>query len=154
MIRTTLIKEYTLWCEDLSHIRNVISKWFTKITSISLTNILIRLIYGIFVCWWYVNYKLKPFYRLIRRLKRKTKKMIRWTWNKITIILNPISILLYSLTDYRWLTFYIIVLAKLFNDLCEREDEREYYENYYEDDKENSKNGDEEDNGDRNDDQT
>ncbi|WP_146656665.1 hypothetical protein [Candidatus Hodgkinia cicadicola] len=143
MIRTALIKEYTLWCEDLSHIRNIISKWFIRITSISLTNILIRLIYGIFVCWWYVNYKLKPFYRIIRRLKRKTKKVIRWTWKKIKIILTPISILLYSLTDYRWLTFYIIVLAKLFDNLCKREDEREYYENYYENDEEDYENKDE-----------
>ncbi len=52
--------------------------------------------------------------------------------------------MLYSLTDYRWLTFYIIVLAKLFDDLCEREDEREYYENLYEEDNDDNESGDEE----------
>ncbi len=56
--------------------------------------------------------------------------MIKWIKTIVTIILRPISILLYSLTDFRWLTFYIIVLSKLFVNLCKREDEREYYENY------------------------
>ncbi len=52
--------------------------------------------------------------------------------------------MLYSLTDYRWLTLYIIVLAKLFDDLCEREDEREHQGNYYEEDNDDNENEDEE----------
>ncbi len=116
---------------------------------------LIRLIYGIVIYWWYLNYKLKPFYRLIRRSKRKIKKILRWTWNKTTTVLSPISVLLYSLTDYRWLTFYIIVLAKLFDDLCDREDERGYSENSSEKDDGDYENEDEkEDSEDRNNEQT
>ncbi len=69
---------------------------------------------------------------------------MKWTLNKIIVILNPISTMLYSLTDYRWLTFYIIVLAKLYNDLCEREDEREYCENSYEEDGEDDNENEEE----------
>ncbi len=53
-------------------------------------------------------------------------------------MLSPIPILVYSLTDYRWLTFYIIVLAKLYDNLCKREQEKEDYENYYETDKEDN----------------
>ncbi len=61
-------------------------------------------------------------------------------------MLTPISILLYSLTDHRWLTFYIIVLAKLYDNLCKREDEREYYENYYENNENGYNEDDEEEN--------
>ncbi len=139
-----MTKVYTFCCNELSRIRNVTSKWLTRITSISLTDILIRLIYVFVFSWWYWNYKLKPVYRVIRRLKRKIRKLLRWTWNKITIILSPISALLYSLTDYRWLTFYIIVLAKLFVDLCEREDKRKRYRNRYKKNNDDNKNGDEE----------
>ncbi len=51
-------------------------------------------------------------------------------------MLSPIPILVYSLTDYRWLTFYIIVLAKLYDNLCKREQEKDNYDDYYETDKE------------------
>ncbi len=36
--------------------------------------------------------------------------------------------MLYSLTDYIWLTSYLIGQLKLFNDVCEWEDEWGYYE--------------------------
>ncbi len=36
--------------------------------------------------------------------------------------------MLYSLTDYIWLTSYVIGQSKLFNDVCEWEDGWEYYE--------------------------
>ncbi len=51
-------------------------------------------------------------------------------------MLRPILILLYSLTDYRWLTFYIIVLAKLYDNLYKQEQKKNNYKNYYETDKE------------------
>ncbi len=71
-------------------------------------------------------------------------------------ILSPIPILLCSLADHRWLTFYIIVLAKLYDNLCKREDEKEYYKNYYEND-EDGYNEDQDEEGDKeepNDEQT
>ncbi len=132
LIRTALSNVYNFCCKRVLSIKTVIREWFTGIKSISLTSILIYPIYIVAVCWWHLNFKLKPLYRKIRKIKRWIKKITKWTLNKIIILLSPISAMLYSITDYRWLTFYIIVLAKLYDNLCKREDEREYYENYYE----------------------